>query len=133
MSDKKLLVLLFFGCIIGIGMYMLPRDVKVVWYPFPYVPDLGIHPQSWAHMALWRIKFAIVFIVLQHKWPRFKTMFAVFFWLEIIDVVDFLLRYGKDFYGIVNFDTFLLKIVVWTFLIGRNLLLINRNHHAEHP
>ncbi len=119
-------IVLFLSAAIFVIMLQVQYPNDFVFYPYPFAKDVAIHPQPWIYMGLLRIKGLLLIAVIGLIWNpdkmRYWLMMLVFLLLEVADVIDYFLRYGKDFspeyYGL---DMNTIKIPVYLFFIAYNI------------
>lgn len=121
------MLILFCSVAIGIGMHLMPSGQEdIAWHPYPFAQAVSIHPQSWYHMGYLRFKGMLSVLAISILWNpkvwRYWFMLAVFFALEVADVIDYLFRYGYDFSpDYPGIDMHTIKIPIYLVLVGYNI------------
>lgn len=121
--------LLFASVTAGVLFHLAdaPRDAVIT--PFPFIPTFPIHPEPWLHMALWRVRLLILYMVIYFAVPRMWIFTTVLFFLELIDLIDYLLRYGQDYLPGIDANTF--KVIACLIIGLVSLIKSIRKHEIS--
>jgi hypothetical protein len=119
-------IVLFLSAAIFVVMMEVQYPNDYLFNPYPMAKDVAIHPQPWLYMGLLRIKGLLLIAVIGLVWNpdkmRYWFMLLVFLLLEVADVIDYFLRYGKDFspeYFGIDMNT--IKVPFYLILLGYNI------------
>lgn len=104
-----------------------PREATIT--PFPLLPGFEIHPEPWLHMALWRVRVMVLYVVIYFAVPRLWLFVTVLFFLEFIDLIDYLLRYGQDYFRGVDANT--AKVLACLLFGSVSLIKFIRQHENK--
>jgi len=87
---------------------ILPKGIYI--HPFPlfdnfYVKiegklvDIGINLQSYAYFMLNHISLILIWIFCMFEIPKFSLLFRAFLILEVLSLLDFLIRYEQPIFN----------------------------------
>lgn len=120
MDEKKAIVLIFASLVLREMFLLFPED-PYLFDPFP-LADIQINTQLYAYFAFFYIAMALIawaFLILM---PSYSFILTAWFFLQIVEVVDYFLTYNTAWFHVGNFGVSI-TIVKFTILAG---LIIHR-------
>lgn len=122
-EDRKWILL--FACVAVYSVYyLIPYDKNAPFLKlFPF-SDQELTLQAYAHFASTYVSRLLFIVTIQAFADKYHRTFAILFWVEVIGIVNYCLRYGEPFY-FPQFDMMTIRYIVWGSLAA---IQIFRNH-----
>lgn len=113
MKDNKILFCLFLSNLVMMAFYLVPDGPERDYFP---LADQLISLQAHVYYMQEHVSRALIILALLLAMPEHKRIMWIFFAMEIVTLVDYVVRYNRDIL-VPGFDINTIKLVVYGTLI----------------
>lgn len=96
------LIFLFTCLLIGIVFNSIPSGIGTIQM-FPFY-DIAITFKTWLYFVCEHLVLIMLSYVIAIESKKYKLQCRVFFWLQMGNLVDYLLTYNTDWIGFINYN-----------------------------
>lgn len=110
--------------------YLTPDDANGSLISFFPYSDQKLTMRSYAYFGCVYVSRMLFVLTIAEFAKDYRKTFSILFWLEVVAVINYFLRYGQDFY-FAGFDMMTIRFVVWGIAAAINILSNLRNFKYE--
>lgn len=103
MSVNMKLAFLFTCIIVGLAFELVPYDSEPV--DLFLLADVSMPFKTWLYFAFEHLVLVMLSYVIAFESKTYVTACKAFFYFQIFDLIDYLLTYNTQWFGIVSFNT----------------------------
>jgi len=96
------LIFLFTCLLIGVLFNAIPYDSFTTDY-FLFA-DTKLTFKTWLYFSLEHLVLIMLSYVIAYEATQYKTQCKVFFWLQVGNLIDYLLTYNTEWIGFINYN-----------------------------
>jgi hypothetical protein len=114
--------LLFLTLVLGLVFYIVPNTQPRDFFPFY---DIVMGLKTYVYLALEKFILIVMGYIIASESTKYREALWVFFWLLVIDLIDYFLTYNTAWFKVDWFPVSMnmVKVFVFGFVVARIVII----------